>query len=346
MPIQEWENRLKNHPQKSETQEFIEQLKSGFRTTENAEMDTEKNDMEYKNTIKDWRTIYQTMDKRLTQQCAWGPFREDEIPEGYGQYHANPVFVKDETKYCVETGTLIPKSRTIIDCSNSENPGRAPNDFITEEEKACQYTNIRNIVAIIVAANIIWMVAADAENAFNRVPIANRYIRHYAIQIAGWIIFWTALVFGGASSCNIYNNFASFLRWMIIDEFPEVFILSGIKVLINYLDDFFSGHTTLEGAWRQYNLIKYAFDKYGVPTQERKMNIPTQRMRYIGYIIDTQQQQIEIPQDKILKLRLKIQSLLKKIKNGEKITAHDISELIGIARYATNVQYYIIPYLR
>ena len=28
LPIQEWEERLKNHPQKQETQEFIEQLKS------------------------------------------------------------------------------------------------------------------------------------------------------------------------------------------------------------------------------------------------------------------------------------------------------------------------------
>ena len=346
LPIEQWEKGLKNHPDREETEKFVQQLKHGFRTTSNSEMETERNQMEYKNTLEDWRTIYTTIDKRLTQKCAWGPFPEDQIPPKYQQYHANPTFVKDEAKICVKTAKIIPKARTIIDCSNTENPGKAPNDFITEEEKTCQYPNIRDIVQLIVAANIIWMIAADAENAFNRVPIADAYIRHYAIRLAGTIIFWTALVFGGASSCKIYNTFAAFLRWLIIDEFPEVFIVTGIRVLINYLDDFFAGHPTLEGAWRQYNIIQYAFKKYGVPTQERKMNIPTQRLRYIGYIIDTKQQQIEIPEDKIIKLRLKIKEILSKHRKGHKITVHDISQLIGIVRYATNVQYYIIPNLR
>ena len=68
---------------------------------------------------------------------------------------------------------MMPKARTIIDCSNTASPGKAPNDFITEEEKSCHSINIRDIVMIIVATGTLWMIAADAENAFNRVPIEN-----------------------------------------------------------------------------------------------------------------------------------------------------------------------------
>ena len=130
----------------------------------------------YKKTNSEWRTIYQTMDKRLTQKCAWGPFKEHEIPSQYQNYHANPVFVKDETKISVEKGKLIPKSRTIIDCSNTETPGLAPNDNVYEHEKSVKYINIIDIIRLIVTHGIIWMIAADAQNAFNRCPIKNGFI--------------------------------------------------------------------------------------------------------------------------------------------------------------------------
>ena len=136
------------------------------------------------------------------------------------------------------------------------------------------------------------------------------------------------------------------LRWMIIDQFPDAFIIAGITVLVKYLDDFFAGHKTQEGAWIQYNLIKYAFNKYGMLTQDERMTIPTQRLKYIGYIFDTKQQQLEIPSDKIVKTGLKGKQILNKAKNGQKVMPHDVSQFIGIVRHATNVQYYIIPYLR
>ena len=309
-------------------------------------MKTEKNEMEYKNTIEEWRVIYRTMDKRMGQRCVWGPFTEEQIPQQYQQYHANPVFVKDESRMCVQTAKLIPKARTIIDCSNSQTPGRAPNDFITEEEKSVKYPSIIQIVSIIVKVGIIWMIAADAENAFNRVPIANEYIRHYAIRLANLIIFWTALVFGGASSCAVYTTFALMLGWIMINECPDIFIIKKTRVLVSYLDDFWAGHSTLEGAWRQYNMIRYGFDKYGVPTQEKKMNIPTTRLKFIGFIIDTMKQQLEIPADKMVKLRLKAQRILRKWRKGETITMTTLAAFIGLTRYTTYVIYYIIPYLR
>ena len=346
LPITVWEQGLKDYPNEAEKQQFINCLRNGFPTTNNADMDTEKNDMEYKNTIEKWITIYQTMDKRMGQHCAWGPFTEQTIPSQFKDYHANPVFVKDESKICTKTSTLKPKSRTIIDCSNTKHPGHAPNDFISEEEKSVKYPSIINVIDTIQKTGIKWMISADAENAFNRVPIDERYIKHYAIKLAGIIILWTALVFGGASSCAIYTVFAYYLGWMITQEFDDIFILDGIKVLINYLDDFFAGHKTKEGAWRQYHAIKYAFNKYGVPTQEKKMQIPTQRLKYIGFEIDTKQQQLEIPPEKLVKLRLRGKEILKQWKKKKPVQVHDIASFNGIVRYQTYVIYYIIPYLR
>ena len=301
--------------------------------------------MEYNNTIREWRTIYQTIDKRIGQKSAWWPFHETQVPEQYQDYHNNPVFVKDESRIDVRNTQIIPKSRTIIDCSNTETPGMAPNDNVSEEEKSVKYINIIDIIRIIVTNGIMWMIAADAQNAFNRCPIQNSYIRLFAIRLGQFIIFWTALVFGGATSCAIYTRFASYLAWMIVYLWPDFFVLTTI-VLANYLDDFFAGHITLEGAWQQYDLLKYAFEKFGVPTQEKKMTPPTQRLKYIGFTIDTKQQQLEIPMDKMIKLRIRAQEILNKWEKRQTTTVHEIASFVGLARYATYVFYYIIPYMR
>ena len=56
LPKEQWQERLQNHQQKEETCDFIEQLKHCFRTTQNLDMETEQNNMEYVGTVKHWRT--------------------------------------------------------------------------------------------------------------------------------------------------------------------------------------------------------------------------------------------------------------------------------------------------
>ena len=93
LPHNRWEEVLQHHPDKQTTAQFLTELKTGFKTTENKNIKTEKNTMEYKNTIEEWVTIYQTMEKRIGQKCAWGPFTETQIPQQYQEYHRKQTFI-------------------------------------------------------------------------------------------------------------------------------------------------------------------------------------------------------------------------------------------------------------
>ena len=63
-----------------------------------------------------------------------------------------------------------------------------------------------------------------------------------------------------------------------------------------------AGHRNYAMAWMQYFLIKQWFDFLGIPTQDRKMEKPARILKYIGYIINLIQRQLEMPIDKLEKI--------------------------------------------
>ena len=71
---------------------------------------------------------------------------------------------------CIKTAKKMSKAITIIYCLSTRNSGEASNYVVSEERKTYQHSNIRDVVAIMVAANITWMIA-DAENAFDQMDV-------------------------------------------------------------------------------------------------------------------------------------------------------------------------------
>ena len=339
-----WGNLLKDY-KKEDKQEFLDCLRCGFKLTQNPNIQVDQGKKSYKLTIEEWRFVCDTIDEytRPSKNCAWGGFGARDLLNNsmFIGHIIMPHFVDHKIR---EDGTE--KLRVVTDATATIDGGRSFNHNISDEEKNVKYIHIIEVITMIVQYNLIYLIMADAVNAFNRVPIDNNFIKYFGIQIGKFVFFWTCLVFGGASSCNIYTWFASMLVWIISNQEPSLFMIDGVVILKNYLDDFITGNPILLVAWLQYYALLFWFNILGVPTQVRKMQIPTRIIKYIGFIINTIAWCLSVPWPKIEKTIFIGWSIIELIDNNEKIEVKLMQSFVGIARYMTPIYYYIIPRLR
>ncbi len=252
-----------------------------------------------------------------------------------------PHFIRTTVR---EDGSL--KLREVTDAASKADGGMSFNDNIPKEETNLAYIAIVALIHLIVSCKLEWLVMADAVNAFKRVPIADKYIKYFGIKIGEFIFYWTCLTFGGASSCRIYGWFAAYVVWIIVNHNKRLFIVKKKVVLKNYLDDFIAGHRTYLGAWKQYFAILLWFSILGIPTQVKKMCIPTKILKFIGYIINLITQELIIPFDKILKVKELGQEILVCYRENRQVEVRKLQSFCGIVRFITPVYYYLIPFLR
>ncbi len=326
--------------------EFLKQLNGVHLVKKNNlhKLQCNQGEEEYKLTRKQWKFTGKKIEEYTEEkQCMWGPFTDEEIKQKkeLKGHIIMPHFIKETER---KDGTI--KMRLVTDASKTSKEGKSFNDNLTEEETNVKYIHIKQIVEMIVKLKLKWLIMADAVDAFNRVPIADEYIKYFGIKMGKFKFFWTCLVFGGASSCRIYAWFAAYVRWIIIHHNRNFFTIGKEVVLKNYLDDFMAGHTNLIGAWMQYYLILSWFDYLGIPTQERKMEKPSRIMKYIGYILNLIKGQLEMPIDKIEKICIIGKEIIGYYDRKEQIIVRKLQSFNGIVRFAAPIYYYLIPFLR
>ncbi len=275
--------------------------------------------------------------------CIYGPFTKEQAKTRELLKGGNimPHFIRTTLR---EDGTE--KLREVTDASSTRKGGKSFNDNIKDQEKNLKYIAIIEIIRMIKKCKIEWMVMGDAQNAFKRLPIEDRFIKYFGVKIATRIFYWTCATYGGASSCRIYGWFAAYVVWIIIRYNKDLFTIEKTTVLKNYLDDFFAGHRSYLKAWMQYYTILAWFAFLGIPTQERKMNEPTKILKYIGYIINIILKILEIPMDKLIKVKEIGLEIIQARKENRKVPVRKLQSFCGIARFITPIYYYIIPLLR
>ncbi len=331
-----------NNPDKDE---FYKQIvQDGVEVTEEKEIKMEQGEEEYKMSIENWEFLGETIEEyRQNSDCIWGPFTNKQISEhkDLKDGYIMPHFIRTTVR---EDGSI--KKREVTDASSKKLGGRSFNEYIYESEKILRYVMIYTIIAMIEATGIKWMIMADAVNAFKRIPIATRFIKYFGVKIGSVYFYWTCLTYGGGSSCRIYGWFAAYVVWILVYYNNELFIIKGTVVLRNYLDDFFAGHSSYIRAWQQYFTILIWFSLLGIPTQIKKMCTPTQIMKFIGYIINLYDKILEIPLDKIVKVKKIGLIIIEHRKQNKKIKVRILQSFCGIVRYMTPIFYYVIPFLR
>lgn len=331
--------------QSSDKTDFVQQLEHGVTLSSKNNIHCDQGQESYKLSIKDWRFVCQQVDEYTDSKknCVWGAFKKEDIKNNprFANSNIMPHFVDHKLK---ENGKI--KQRLVTDASHSAEAGLSFNDNINDEDKEVEYHRIRDIVQMIVTHNLIWLVSADAMNAFNRVPINNKYIHYFGILIGQFLFYWTCLTFGGASSCNIYTWFASYIISILVYHHKTLFVKNGVIIIRQYLDDFITESSSYTTAWLQYFVILIWFQVLGIPTQPTKMTEPHRILKHIGYILDTLRKILQIPKIRLLKTRILGLELIDHIDNKDKLIVRKIMSFVGTARCLSPVYYYIVPFVR
>ena len=336
-----FEEGLKDHPDVDRAKEFIDKLFiNGWKITNNP-IDTKGNPNNYKLSKKYVREALRQIIGHLDKDSLWGPFESTSIPTQLQGGATWPIFFRDESDATRE------KYRMLINMSD-ELEDQPLNGFVEDDEKSIVYQTITEVCEWIVSLGLIFLFTADVKDAFHLIPISTDQIKYNGIQICGLLFFWTTLVFGLASSCAIWGEFALMITWIIIYNAIGIFIYKGRELLRQYADDWIGGHINVDLATAQFRKLLFWWNKLGIPYEKKKLESPKRDVDYIGYNLETYNYTLGLSQKRLLKYTNTINNVLESFKgqNKAKVSVGILRTLVGQLRSTTVVYPLIVPWIR
>ena len=332
-----WRLRLPFHPNPAMAQRVYKMITYGAIPCLANDIKVSQGDTQYKDTLVNIIATASKVLKYHKKGILWGPFLN---PLRNGK--VNPSFIKDEPKLI--DGIYSLKKRVVVDISNP--PGESYNDLITESEKTTVYPTIVEIIQWIQDNDIQWLAVADAKDAFHRIPICRSHVPYFGIKVFNFYFYFTCVVLGTASACNIYNAFADMLLWILVHDNPHLFRSNDSQLILHYLDDFLIGNHTEIGCWAAYYMLTTYFRLLGVPTAPDKLVAPARKAKYIGWIIDIPNNCVSIPAYKVARALHKANILLRQIRQSHKIGAWMVFSFLGYIRHLCTICIYLKAALR
>ena len=128
---------------------------------------------------------------------------------------------------------------------------------------------------------------------------------------------------GAGISCSLFEEFATFLEYKVKE-------VTGSESIMHYLDDFFmvgKKESKLCGALLQ--AFQKVCDTLGVPLASEKTVGPTTVITFLGLEIDAVRQEVKVPEEKLVKLRKKLECALK----ANFMSLREVQSLIGLLNF-------------
>jgi len=236
-------------------------------------------------------------------------------------------------------GTALKKNttkiRVIQDLSHGKKLGTSVNSFIAPEFTKIKYISTKQIARMVLSLGIgayIWVI--DMAEAYRRVLLAPYFHKFLGFKWDGLIYRYACLPFGLSSSPKIYSEFAECLRQIVVFSEGDLYRSGDLISLMNYLDDFCSGHKSKEEAERQFRVFKEWLEYLGVPTQDKKCYAPNTIAIILGFLYNTISQSISVPQDKIEIILQAIDNLLQ---NHRSTTRREVASVSGKLNWTCQV---------
>ncbi|KAM4748928.1 uncharacterized protein WCC33_006337 [Rhinophrynus dorsalis] len=129
---------------------------------------------------------------------------------------------------------------------------------------------------------------------------------------------------GCSVSCAFFEKFSSALHWAVEKR-------AGVA---HYLDDFL--FVVEKGSEQAGNLLKCAeqlFEEVGVPVAHDKTVLPTTKLSYLGIEIDSEEGQVRLPLEKVLKARAAVVGMV----GRQKVSLREMQGLLGLLNFASRV---------
>ena len=246
-----------------------------------------------------------------------GPFRK--IP--YKFYIQSPVGLvpKDKGK----------KTRLIFHLSYPKN-GQSVNSGIPEEKFSVSYPDFMDAVAMCLEAGKgCFGAKSDMSMAFRNVLMDKKswcYLILKATDPETGITFYfvdKCLPFGASISCAIFQEFSNSIAYLVTYRTH--------RPLVNYLDDFFFVALYKALCDGQVQVFLEICNNICFPVSLEKTFWGVQLLTFLGLLIDTINQRIGIPLDKLAKAKEMIRFVLDK--RNKKITLHYLQQLTGFLNF-------------
>ena len=133
---------------------------------------------------------------------------------------------------------------------------------------------------------------------------------------------------GASSSCQIFEKFSTSLEFIAKNK--------GVENIIHYLDDFLIVNHDYDNCSEDLKIFLKICKDINVPMAPEKTILPTQKIEFLGFELDSVKQIIKLPTQKIDKCKTTIKSLLQK----DKASLKELQVLFGLLNFACAV---IIP---
>lgn len=204
--------------------------------------------------------------------------------------------------------------------------GSSVNDYIDQDLCSVNYTSMDEVInSIVYLGNKCLMGKMDIKSAFRLLPVHIDDFCLLGFRLQGYYFVDKMLPMGCAISCALWEKFATFLEWLFKYLHPASY-------LHHYLDDFiFLGKSRSTLCVQTMSNFEKMCASIGVPLAEGKTVGPTLILVFLGLELNSILFQIQVPEDKLHKLKSSLVSLLQK----KKVTLKELQSLVGLLNFCT-----------
>ncbi|XP_033738793.1 uncharacterized protein LOC117326238 isoform X1 [Pecten maximus] len=249
---------------------------------------------------------------------------------------AGPFKVKPFSNLRISPIGLVPKKsggwRMITNLSYPKD--LSVNDFINPDLATTSYTSFDKAIEMVLKLGKgAFLGKKDIKSAFRLLPIHPDDFVLLGMKFQDNYYFDKCLPMGCSISCSLFENFSTFLEWLVIDE-------AGHDTVEHYLDDFLFGGAkseteSLASSGGTCQLLMDTFDglcyELGIPVADEKTEGPTTCLSFWGLEIDTIEMVVRVPLQKVQEVIRLIDQILPKVK----VRLKELQSLAGSLAFCT-----------
>ena len=205
--------------------------------------------------------------------------------------------------------------------------GSSVNDFISKESFSLQYSSVDDAVRFLVSLGPgARMAKADLKSAFRMVPVRPQDWELLGMRWQGAYYFDTCLPFGLRSAPFLFNEYAEALQWIVHHNY-------GVPHLLHYLDDYFiAGPPESPLCAAHLRQFLQVCDHLGIPVAMDKVDGPATTLTFLGLELDSVQQQIRVPPEKLSEILMELHDWSSRTKATKRALLSIIGKLSFAAR--------------
>lgn len=171
------------------------------------------------------------------------------------------------------------------------------------------------------------MAKTDIESAFRLIPIHPDDHSLLGFQFNGRIYYDVCLPMGSSSSCAIFTAFSSALKWIAMKKLSA-------KHIVHILDDFlFLGPARSPQCNKDLDNFICMCNSLGVPIKAEKTERACTKITFMGLELDSENMVARLPDDKLVRLRV----LLNTYHHKRKIKLKELQSLLGLLNFCCRV---------